>query len=110
MFQTLERAGKRGRLVGIAHLLDPFGEEVVRSVTSVQPTARIDHSLTAAGRKVVEEEDPDLLVLQLLAADQLGHVRGTRNHEYLEQMEATDRHVGDFLAFLGERGSSTAPP
>ena len=104
VFETLGRAGKKGRLVGIAHLLDPFGEDVVRSVTSVQPTAQIDHSLTAAGRAVVEEEDPDLLVLQLLAADQLGHVRGTRNHEYLEQMEQTDRHVGDFLAFLGERG------
>ena len=104
VFDTLERAGRRGRLVGIAHLLDPFGEDVVRSVTSVQPTARIDHSLTAAGRTVVEEEDPDLLVLQLLAADQLGHVRGTRNPEYLDQIEETDRHVGDFLAFLGERG------
>ena len=33
----------------------------------------------AEGRRVVEEEDPDLLVLQLLAADQLGHVRGVRN-------------------------------
>ena len=40
VFETLERAGKRGRLVGIAHLLDPFGEDVVRSVTSVQPTER----------------------------------------------------------------------
>jgi len=104
VFEVLERHGMHGRLVGIAHLLDPFGEQVVRSVTSVQPTEQIDHSLTAAGRKVVEEEDPDLLVLQLLAADQLGHVRGVRNREYLEQMEQTDRHVGDFLAFLGERG------
>ena len=51
-------------------------------------------------REVVEEEDPDLLVLQLLAADQLGHVRGVRNREYLEQLADTDRHVGDFLAFL----------
>jgi hypothetical protein len=90
--------------VGIAHLLDPFGEEAVRSVTSVQPTARIDHSLTAAARRVVDEEDPDLLVLQLLAADQLGHVRGVRNSEYLEQLADTDRRVGDFLAFLDERG------
>ena len=96
--------GRRGRLVGIAHLLDPFGEDVVRSVTSVQPTERIDHSLSAAARRVVEEEDPDLLVLQLLAADQLGHVRGVRNPEYLDQLEETDRHVGDFLAFLDERG------
>ena len=38
VFDVLERHGRRGRLVGIAHLLDPFGEEVVRSVTSVQPT------------------------------------------------------------------------
>ena len=76
VFDVLERHGRRGRLVGIAHLLDPFGEDVVRSVTSVQPTGEIDHSLTAEARRVVDDEDPDLLVLQLLAADQLGHVRG----------------------------------
>jgi hypothetical protein len=104
VFDVLERHGRRGRLVGIAHLLDPFGEDVVRSVTSVQPTERIDHSLSAEARRVVDEEDPDLLVLQLLAADQLGHVRGVRNAEYLEQLADTDRRVGDFLAFLDERG------
>jgi len=104
IFDVLERDGRRGRLVGIAHLLDPFGEEVVRSVTSVQPTSQIDVSLVAAGRRVVEEEDPDLLVLQLLAADQLGHVRGVRSPEYLEQIAETDRHVRGFLDFLDESG------
>jgi Glycosyl transferase family 2/Sulfatase/Type I phosphodiesterase / nucleotide pyrophosphatase len=104
VFDVLERAGRRGRLVGIAHLLDPFGAEVVRAVTSVQATAEIDASLTSVARRVVDDEDPDLLVLQLLAADQLGHVRGVRNGEYLEQMAETDRHVGNFLAFLEERG------
>ena len=104
VFDVLERHGRKGRLVGIAHLLDPFGEDVVRSVTSVQPTSRIDHSLAAEGRRVVEEEDPDLLVLQLLATDQLGHVRGVRNPEYLDQIAEADRHVGDFLEFLDERG------
>ena len=104
IFDVLERQGRRGRLVGIAHLLDPFGEDVVRSVTSVQPTAQIDRSLAAAARRVVEEEDPDLLVLQLLAADQLGHVRGVRNPEYLDQLAETDRHVGGFLRFLEQSG------
>ncbi len=104
VFDVLEGEGRRGRLVGIAHLLDPFGEDVVRSVTSVQPTAEIDRSLTAEARRVVVEEDPDLLVLQLLAADQLGHVRGVRSPEYLDQLAETDRHVGGFLAFLEERG------
>ncbi|HZO09473.1 MAG TPA: alkaline phosphatase family protein [Myxococcota bacterium] len=104
VFDVLEQHGRRGRLVGIAHLLDPFGEDVVRSVTSVQPTSEIDRSLTAEGRRVVEQEDPDLLVLQLLAADQLGHVRGVRSPEYLDQLADTDRQVGDFLDFLRERG------
>jgi Glycosyl transferase family 2/Sulfatase/Type I phosphodiesterase / nucleotide pyrophosphatase len=104
IFDVLERDGRHGRLVGIAHLLDPFGEDVVRSVTSVQPTERIDRSLTAEARRVVDEEDPDLLVLQLLAADQLGHVRGVRNPEYLDQLAETDRRVGEFLAFLDESG------
>jgi hypothetical protein len=108
VFDVLERHGRSGRLVGIAHLLDPFGEDVVRSVTSVQPTAQIDVSICAEGRRVVEEEDPDLLVLQLLAADQLGHVRGVRNPEYLDQLAETDRHVGEFLAFLEERGKLDA--
>ncbi|MEA2332274.1 MAG: hypothetical protein QOH58_2412 [Thermoleophilaceae bacterium] len=104
IFDVLERRGRRGRLVGIAHLLDPFGERVVRSVTSVQPTSRIDESLSAEARRVVEEDDPDLLVLQLLAADQLGHVRGVRNREYLDQLADTDRRIGEFLAFLEEHG------
>ena len=42
VFDVLESEGRSGRLVGIAHLLDPFGEDVVRSVTSVQPTSQID--------------------------------------------------------------------
>ncbi len=104
VFDVLERHGRHGRLVGIAHLLDPFGEDVVRSVTSVQPTAEIDRSLAAEARRVVAEEDPDLLVLQLLAADQLGHVRGVRSAEYLDQLAETDRQVGAFLAFLEEHG------
>ena len=104
VFDALARAGKRGRLVGIAHLLDPFGPEVVRSVTSVQPTSEIDRSLVSAAREVVEREDPELLVLQLLGADQIGHVRGVRSPEYLDQVADADRHVAGFLGWLEERG------
>src|SRR3954447_25130588 len=103
VFDVLDRHGRKGRLVGIAHLLDPFGDRVVRAVTSVQPTQEIDHSLCAEARRAVDTDDPDLLVLQLLAADQLGHVRGVRSPEYLRQLEDTDRRVTDFLAFLEKR-------
>lgn len=104
IFDVLARAGMRGRLVGIAHLLDPFPGGPVRAVTSVQPTAQIDRSLVAEAVRVVREEDPELLVLQLLATDQIGHVRGVRNREYLEQLRATDARVGEFLALLEEHG------
>jgi hypothetical protein len=105
VFDAFEAAGRTARLVGIAHLLDPFPDpRRVRTVTSVQPTDRIDESLIAAGREVVEADDPDLLVLQLLAADQLGHVRGTRNQEYVDQLARTDARIGGFLGWLAERG------
>jgi hypothetical protein len=104
VFDSLERSGKCGRLVGIAHLLDPFGDGVVRSVGSVRPTAELDGALAGAAREVVERDDPDLLVLQLLAADQLGHVRGVRSREYLDQIADTDEHVASFLRWLGGRG------
>jgi len=104
LFDTLARAGMRGRLVGIAHLLDPFPGGEVSAVTSVQATAAIDRSLVAEGLRVVRDEDPELLVLQLLATDQIGHVRGVRNREYLEQLERSDALVGEFLAQLEALG------
>jgi len=103
IFDVLERHGRSGRLVGIAHLLDPFPHHT-RPVTSVQPTERLDRSLRAEAERVVTEEDPDLLVLQLLAADQTGHVRGTRSREYLDRLEETDSHVQAFLDFLRRSG------
>jgi len=103
IFEALERHGRRGCLVGIAHLLDPFPHHT-RPVTSLQPTEQLDGSLRAEAERLVDEEDPDLLVLQLLASDQTGHVRGTRNREYLERLEESDRHVAGFLDFLRGRG------
>ncbi len=59
------------RMVGIAHLVDAFGDRV-RTVTAVMPTTR-STPLCAKARLVVEEEDPDLLVVQTLSVDQTGH-------------------------------------
>ena len=77
----------------------------------LRPAHRADRPLAdRRGARVVEDEDPDLLVLQLLAADQLGHVRGTRNHEYLEQMEQTDRQWATSWPSWASAASSTTPP
>lgn len=103
VFDVLRRGGKKGRLVGIAHLIDAFGDDVA-SVTSVAHNDKIDGNLIAAGKRELEEHDPDLLVLQLLAVDQNGHVRGTAYPEYVERIEITDALIEGFMAWCEERG------
>lgn len=103
VFDALRRVGKVGRLVGIAHLIDAFGDDVA-SVTSVAHNDEIDKNLIARARREMEEHDPDLLVLQLLAVDQNGHVRGTYYPEYVERIEITDRLIEDFMGWCEERG------
>ena len=103
VFDVLRRRGKKGRLVGIAHLIDAFGDDVA-SVTSVAHNDKIDGNLIAAGRREMEAHDPELLVLQLLAVDQNGHVRGTAYPEYVERIEITDRLIEGFMSWCEERG------
>lgn len=103
VFDALRRAGKKGRLVGIAHLIDAFGDDVA-SVTSVAHNDKIDQNLIAAARRELEEHDPELLVIQLLAVDQNGHTRGTYYPEYVERIEITDRLIEEFMGWCAERG------
>ena len=103
VFDVLRRAGKGGRLVGIAHLIDAFGADVA-SVTSVAHNDKIDQNLIAVARREMETHDPELLVLQLLAVDQNGHVRGTAYPEYVERIEITDHLIEGFMAWCEDRG------
>ncbi len=103
VFDALRSAGKKGRLVGIAHLIDAFGDDVA-SVTSVAHNDKIDQNLIAAARRQLQEQDPDLLVLQLLAVDQNGHVRGTYYPEYVERIEITDRLIEEFMSWCEDEG------
>ena len=104
IFDVLAARGERGRLVGIAHLVDAFGEDSVRTVTAVTPNEEIDEALAARARDVLRTEDPALLVLQTLSVDQTGHARGSYYPEYLERIEATDRLLESFLGWCGDEG------
>lgn len=103
VFTSLRAAGKRGRLVGIAHLVDAFGDDV-RAVTAVQDNDRIDATLVEVAKEELLEHDPDLLVLQLLSVDQTGHARGSYREEYLRKVEETDRTIGEFLEWADRAG------
>ena len=104
IFGVLEQRGMRGRLAGIAHLVDSFGEQTVETVTAVTPNEEIDHALVARAREILDRDDPELLVLQTLSVDQTGHSRGSYYPEYVERIEATDRLLEDFIGWCREEG------
>ena len=104
VFDSLRASGRNGKLVGIAHLVDAFGERDVETVTAVTDNDEIDHALVSRARRVMEDDDPDLLVLQLLSVDQTGHARGSYNDEYLAKIEESDRIIEEFLGWCERRG------
>ena len=53
IFDSLEASGMKGRLVGIAHLVDAFGEGPMETVTAVTHNDEIDDALIARGRMVM---------------------------------------------------------
>ena len=103
IFDSLRDSGLSGRLVGIAHLMDAFGDDV-ETVTAVTHNDEIDDALVARAKAVMDRDDPDLLALQLLSVDQTGHARGSYNAEYLAKIEATDRKIEEFLDWCRGRG------
>ena len=110
IFDALRAGGLTGKLVGIAHLVDAFGEDDVETVTAVTNNDEIDDALKARAKAVIERDDPDLIILQLLSVDQTGHARGSYNSEYLAKIEDSDRHIEDFLGWcdsIGYLGGAT---
>ena len=103
IFDSLRDSGLEGRLVGIAHLVDAFGDDV-ETVTAVTHNDEIDDALVAKAKAVMERDEPDLLAVQLLSVDQTGHARGSYNAEYLAKIEATDRKIEEFLVWCQEKG------
>ena len=103
IFDSLAESGMKGKLVGIAHLVDAFGDHV-ETVTAVTHNDEIDDALVARAKAVMERDNLDLLALQLLSVDQTGHARGSYNSEYLAKIEATDRKIEEFLSWCEDRG------
>ena len=104
IFDALRAGGATGKMVGIAHLVDAFGDTDVETVTAVTNNDEIDDALSSRARAVIERDDPDLLVLQLLSVDQTGHARGSYNSEYLAKIEETDRIIQEFLEWCESIG------
>jgi hypothetical protein len=103
IFDSLRKVGKRGRLLGIAHLVDAMGSDV-ETVTAVMHKDKADPNMLAKARKIMKEQDPDLFIVQMIGTDQVGHSRGVLYDDYIEKIEEADALIKDFVEWLEMEG------
>jgi len=103
IFDSLRKVGKKGRLLGIAHLIDSMGYDV-DSVTAVMHNDVADRNIVERAKAIMTEQDPDLLVVQLIGTDQTGHSRGVLYDEYLQKIAEADRLLEGFVRWLEAEG------
>lgn len=103
IFDALRKIGKKGRLLGIAHLIDSMGSDV-ESITAVMHNDLADIKIMERAKKIMLEQNPDLLVVQLISTDQTGHSRGALYEEYGLKIEAADVLTAEFVEWLELNG------
>jgi hypothetical protein len=103
VFDSLRKVGKTGRLLGIAHLVDSMGDDV-ETVTAVMHNDVADRNIIERAKLIMKEQDPDLLVVQLIATDQTGHSRGVLYDEYIQKIEEADALIQEYVEWLEEQG------
>ncbi|MFD2614286.1 alkaline phosphatase family protein [Paenibacillus gansuensis] len=103
IFDSLRKVGKKGRLLGIAHLIDSMGDDV-ESVTAVMHNDLADRNIINRAKKIMAEQNPDLLVAQLIGTDQTGHSMGVLYDEYIVKIEEADRLIEEFVGWMEGRG------
>lgn len=103
IFDSLRKVGKKGRLLGIAHLVDSMGSDV-ETVTAVMHNDQADPNIMKRAKKIMKEQDPDLFIVQMIATDQTGHSRGVLYDEYLQKIHEADSLIKDFIEELTEEG------
>lgn len=103
IFDSLRKVGKKGRLLGIAHLIDSMGDDV-ESVTAVMHNDVADRNIIERAKLIMAEQNPDLLVAQLIGVDQTGHSQGVLYDEYLQKIAEADKLIEEFVGWLENRG------
>ncbi|MEI5905591.1 alkaline phosphatase family protein [Bacillus spongiae] len=103
IFDSLRKIGKKGKLLGIAHLVDSMGDDV-ETVTAVMKNDVADTNIMKRAKHIMKEQDPDLFIVQLIGTDQTGHSRGVLYDEYLQKISEADALVEDFVNWLQKEG------
>jgi hypothetical protein len=103
IFDSLRKVGKKGRLLGVAHLVDSMGSDV-DTFTAVMHNDKADPTIMKKAKHIMKEQDPDLFIVQMIGTDQTGHSRGVLYDEYLQKIKEADRLIEDFVLWMKEEG------
>lgn len=103
VFDTLRKVGKMGSLLAVAHLVDSFGKDV-ETFTAVMHNDVVDRKIIDRAKNIMDEQDPDLQIVQLISTDQTGHSRGVLYNEYIQKIEEADALIKEYFEWLKERG------
>ncbi|SFB16867.1 MULTISPECIES: alkaline phosphatase family protein [unclassified Bacillus (in: firmicutes)] len=101
IFDSLRKIGKKGSLLGIAHLVDSFGKDV-ETVTAVMHNDVADRNIIERAKLIMKEQNPDLQIVQLIGTDQTGHSRGVFYDDYIQKIEEADALVEEYYNWLKE--------
>lgn len=105
IFDSLRKIGKKGKMLAVAHLVDAFGDDV-ETYTAVMKNDIVDSQIMKKAKKIMDEQNPDLFIVQLISTDQTGHSRGVLYDEYLQKIFEADQHVKDFIGHLEKTGKA----
>ncbi|MGG1677252.1 alkaline phosphatase family protein [Neobacillus sp. NRS-1170] len=103
VFDTLRKVGKKGSLLAVAHLVDSFGKDV-ETYTAVMNNSIVDRSIIERAKNIMNEQNPDLQIVQLISTDQTGHSRGVLYDEYIQKIEEADSLIEEYFYWLKEKG------
>jgi hypothetical protein len=103
IFDSLRKVGKKGKMLAVAHLVDAMGSDV-ETYTAVTHNDEVDSKIIERSKKIMKEQDPDLLITQLISTDQTGHSRGVHYDEYITKIEEADKLIAEYVDWLKENG------
>ncbi|WP_028784747.1 alkaline phosphatase family protein [Thalassobacillus devorans] len=103
IFDSLRKIGKKGRLLGVAHLIDAMGDDV-DAYTAVMDNDSVDKGILENAKRIMEKEDLDFFNIQLISTDQTGHSRGVLYDEYIQKIEEADHLIEEFVSWMDTKG------
>ncbi|MYL34746.1 sulfatase-like hydrolase/transferase [Pontibacillus yanchengensis] len=103
VFDSLRKIGKKGRLLGVAHLIDAMGDDV-EAYTAVAHNDSVDRNILENAKQMMEQEDLDFFNIQLISTDQTGHSRGVLYDDYIQKIEEADSLIEEFVSWMDSKG------